>query len=202
MRVQKNIALLSVAITILSFVGAIILNKNSIVFWCDILIGFFSGSLFSFAVAIISYHGEKGRVLKDIYFGCIDYQTSFSLILFYNGTAPIDKVRENIKAIIECFNTKVHYSFSRINLFCRRSVLWKSLETAWDCARKSYLLLVDDYDFINEYYIKHITDEEMKNYKFKCTSDECAEYMKQLNTAIGQLENCIYKEKEAKKNAD
>ena len=57
MRVQKNIALLSVAITILSFVGAIILNKNSIVFWCDILIGFFSGSLFSFAVAIISYHG-------------------------------------------------------------------------------------------------------------------------------------------------
>lgn len=68
---KKTIALTSL-ITILSFVGCLILHylfmSEEAEFWCNIVLGIFSGALLTLLTTIVAYRVERKRVLESFFY--------------------------------------------------------------------------------------------------------------------------------------
>lgn len=72
MKIYKNSIYITGVLTIITFVGSLVLyyiiSSKEAEFWCNILLGIFGGSVLTLISSIIGYKVERKRILEKFYY--------------------------------------------------------------------------------------------------------------------------------------
>ena len=87
MKLQKNVAIISGIVSVLSLIVSFIFTlfeQKLLDYLSNILIGLFSSGILICAVAIITYLSERNKMLYQLYCVCLDFSQVLPTMLLQN----------------------------------------------------------------------------------------------------------------------
>lgn len=198
MKLQKNVAIISGIVSVLSLIASFIFtqfDQELLDYLSNIFIGLFSSGILICAVAIITYLSERNKMLYQLYCVCLDFSQVLPFGKRIISQSDFLALRPDVVQAISIYNKEMQFMLDDLSALRKKSKISQTINQIQMTSLEIYNAILEMNDEISSVVCNQQKFTDVTKKKLKISSNEVMEASDQYAKSVTSLVTFIKQRK-------